>query len=405
MPKVSLVTRALTMQISTASIDRFSTTEQELTCDDLSFLIKNKLTLSEHDLVSPHVPFKIIEFMVTKLPQIFVEQAMYLTSGYFPREVFPTSCIHNLHAMAIIFFGSDLAKSIMNRLGLNYRLAVNIEFDSIPNNPYQVIIKNLFSGPMVQIFAKELPDSQYTKEQKERMYTKYAPSVAQSFFDSLEAEAVRCSQIQASSNDEKINKVFNSFKEALSNIDYDFNRQTIDFLRKEIQDNEKQINQETSFVYSIAVAVPVDTGNGYYHAFAVEQLYHARSACVGYRFYQTWLNQMDLATFFRNKEYSSDGNGIWSLQEVCKFIDDLEIIFTKTPFDASQRNEAHKRAFGFDNELSDSLYWVHANKPVLKGISFRYLSQKINPNDSLKNLLTFIKSDPELEKKARLVLK
>ena len=375
----------------------------------LSSLIRSKLKLDQESIEDASVPFKIIEFMARNFPKKFMDKALVNNRGELAKnmsqgEYSGTSCINNLHVLSIIFFGKEIAKVIMERFFLRYNPLLIASFKNLPNVEYNYRANYLFLGPAVQVLDKAIEDTAYSQQDKSAVLNKNFRTIIVPYYNQRSKIIEQCSNIARTTIEDQKNevfrdRVFQAFEQSHVEVDYDFNRTTMDQLKKEIDINSKDVKPDSSFIYYSAIIAPDNTENRgvpFYHAFAIEQFFDKSSCSVRYRQYQTWIKEMDLAASLQKKNYTPDGGGSISHEEFKQFLEDLGLIVCKTTVDQAQIQKAHERCFGFQNDLPYPLNRFDEDGKKLEGVALLYIARKINPRDCLNNFVSFIESTPAL---------
>ena len=369
----------------------------------LQATLSNKSTVSSID---SHMPFKLIEFMATQVAKKFIESMISKTENHlFAYSGSITSCIDNLEAISIIFFGENAADVIMNRMCRRNKTAFDVDFPNLQEKTYKYVIDNLFSGAIVHILDNQFRDGEGSDQEESAIVHQHENDFLSSYHAYMAPIIYACGNIGGVSNGEKTAKVFKVFENALSKTGYEFNRSTLELLKREIETNSIKINDQSSFIYSMEIIRPsINDGCVAHHALAIEQFFDSDQGTVRYRIYQSWQGKMDLASFLRKRNYNSQGFGCLSKEEIQEFLYDLEILVCKTPLGTEQITAAHERAFGIAETIPFPLSCYDLNKKILKGVSLCYISRNINPNNCLKNFVEFIVSKPELEKEVQQIL-
>ena len=380
-------------------------------CNDyLRVLINEALSDDGQELKTSDLPFKICQVMANHFVVPFVNEVYVQLAGNNDIPESPsTSCIHNLYALAAIFFNRDVAKYVIKRLGFCKENIFGTKFSNWGEYPFYYREKYLFSGPMVQLLDKQVQeDDDYCNDEVEAISDTFTHSLTQSFFQYIDPIIADCEKIEGDTVRERIWKVTAVFEKALARLPYDFNRSSWENFRSELKANEDVVTQESSVIYCVAILQPeyvtelpsdwdMPSEEVFYHAFIIEQLFDPESEKVLYRVYQSWKDEYTLA------KYLTNGKGTYTAQEFEEFLNDLEIVICSNDFDEETRIETHIRCFGVER-LFNSHAWYDQNSCILQGASFRFLSRHINPQDCLNNLVSFIESNPELEKNVRQTL-
>ena len=408
----SPITSFTTAQVTTPDLvadtaDRLK--KVALSDPDLYSLMEERLSNSPRHLIDSHRPFKIVEFMAQNFSHSFVINALKKTSYIESKYYSSDSCINVLYALGVIFFGSDKTHELMKFLTKHQSqsLKLVLKFPIIEKQEkisyeytYKYKIDNLFWGAIIQLFDTKIQNIQEDQVFEKENIQESIETALSPYYKHIMPIIRACEKVPGETADEKRKKIDNIIENAFANLDYDFNRTTVDFLNDEVQKNVKRVNCKSSFIYFINMA---EDQQFIHHAFAIEQFFDVDTDKVRYRLYQAWSGEMDLKRFFQKRNYDAKGAGCLSHEEFQDFLCDLEIFLCKTPLDSEHIFAAHERCFGVQFKVLPDLsyYEIKPNESTIKGLSFRYISRNINPNDCLKNFISFVERVPELETEVR----
>jgi hypothetical protein len=335
------------------------------------------------------LPFKVIKFMANQCLVPFVQSSVHhIRKRTITVQEARTSCILNMIALSIIFSGSYKAKFILDRL--RYTTRVNMDIPLMDENKWQYCVNNLFSGRIIRAANKELPDRKITREFMDEQSNEYLKP----FLELTKPIINSCFEIDKSSSKKEANeKIISNLENALMNLKYDFNRTIILSLKLEMEENQlKKVNDQTSFVYYLAIHVPKTHKNEkdsieFYHAFVIEQFKTENS--VLYRLYNSWINGMTLLEFFQKKNYGDSAEGCFTFEQISEFLNDVHRIVAPTT-DQKEIGGLREKCFGHNPLHMLPSISFDPQKRMLKGLSFRYVSSEFNPLECFDNFNNFI---------------
>ena len=372
--------------------------------NNLCSIVIDSLLKKFGNFSNTQAPFLVSKLMASHFATSFIDSTYYYLFNDSPQSgIWRTSCIHNLYALAVIFFGLKKAKPMMELLKLSDQKVVFVDLPKCKGSEfYHCKVQDLFIGTCVSKLNQILSVSDYSNDKQNDMMESLREKATRPFVRHLKPIMDACQEITDKiDSNTALNSVSRVFADALDKTSYDFNKDTWDTFRVELEMNEEFVNQEASFIYCLAILQPGNEGyTTFYHALAVEQLFNPESSTVRYRIYQTWMDTYSLEEYFQMQESSTFGRGTYSGEEFKKILDDLQIIVCKTKASLEVIANAHQDCFGMKS-LPIANTWYNADKQILEGASFRYLWQRINPQDCIQNFVSFIESSPELEKIVR----
>ena len=314
------------------------------------------------------IPVKVIKYLCETNLKGFFAKAFDLLS-FKPENTtterdFETSNINSAIALSVIFLGVETAKKV-NNITLKNDIYV---MDFIKNGikfSYKVV--SLFNGIISsQIAEVEAFNALEVQEKKEYLF-----KIERGFLDFFSHLEPYIDKMQGNTMQQINDEAIKLFK----NLDFSFNYNVINKLENEIRQNSENLSEETSFIYYVSIAKPIDIKGdeqSIEHAFLLEQF--LINGQPNYRLYQSWIEYDDLRKTITEKA--------WDSYQLDSFLFNLYLAYCY-----NHPKDSILDCFGYPLEYDVPLLNFENNH--LTGISIRYISEKFNPNDCLENLKLF----------------
>lgn len=280
-------------------------------------------------------------------------------------ENITTSCIVNLALFSILFLGIEKTRLFIEILYTNTH--VHLKSDE------EFLLHNILSGYTIRQYNLAIQSQPYFKHIKE---IKSDNSI-------LHSAALKVSRkIEKFLNDQKVSRLYN------------YNKDNLLALENEIKLNHELVNPDQSFVYLIASVTLEDKdmkegskdellGIEIYpteHAFVLEQFLCPIDKKVKVRLYQACLDEFTFVDYID----SFPSNGCMNEQELHEFFDNLRGLYIchddKDNDDVTKLHQYDGKCFGIKGEPPRKVEF-RKDINVMTGVSFRYLTAKINPAD------------------------
>lgn len=334
---------------------------------------------------SPYLPFKIVKYMANFCLAPFVQSsAKFVFNRNLSRHA-KTSCIDNLYALTIIFSGMTKAKFLVNeRLTVDFSIPIGVKLPGGSNWDFKV--SHLFTGKA--ILDKRIQENQQWSNISDEVKRQAA---IDAFENVLQRTVEKCSQFQLSpSTQENDAKFLSNLEIEFNNLKHDFNEGTFASLKNDILSNEHKVNAQASYIYYIAITLPVNNGDTeFYHAFAIEQFSGLNG--ISHRLYNSWIMNMTLLEYFQKKGYRDQDEGCLTTEQMLNYIDDVHGIVSPITHPADKSRLIKKCFFQTSYQHPPNIQFNPQSR-TLKGIAVRYVAQEFNPKDTLDNFHEFIKA-------------
>lgn len=335
--------------------------------EEIAKLISSKLRSLATGLPSL-VPLRIVKYLSANYLEIFIKTAMEALHGERyrnrRRKELITASLNSVHALSVIFLGLNQAKQTWKDIGCLSNIELGIVLPS--GNEWKYKVHDLLHGSSVSRIHRDLPFRTLNKEQQEAKVREYILPSINKFFEYLQPFVNKSLEEK---NDEAIIQKFEHF---LSTIDYKFNNEVIDSLENEILENSSDVNPSASFLYWVAGV----TNKDYSHVFTIEQFYCEEMDENRFIVYQSQFNKGTLFQWM--EQYAVSGIHSLSLHKLLDFLSNLEKIYCQ------------------ESGLGTSFPLFYKNRE-LTGISLRYTSAKISPQDCLHHLTDLIDRSPQFK--------
>lgn len=315
-----------------------------------------------------------------------------------------TSCIHTAKLVTTIFLGKEKSKFLFNRFEQMYTFVIYpLNSDKQDSDPWSFDFPLFLDGLILnKINQFHVKFENLSREKRENLIFEYANP----FLSELDKYISEKSQnIKANPLVFRHDKI-KAIEKVLGQFDLDFNLSLMNQLEKEIEENEKQISEDNSFIYVIGF-LENDSSNAYTekiaehvknitiekhiyynHVFLLEQFCSPEGKIL-YKRYQSMADQATLLQDFEigEKKYKA---GIWEKDELKIFLLKLRRHFLYSP--------AHQPKDCFDHGEGIVPGFVYDKKNhILTGVGLKYFSSPFNPKNILENLASLINSNEKLK--------
>ena len=302
-----------------------------------------------------------------------------ITFSATPSSEIQTSCLVNFYALTMIFLGEQITKEISVPLQRRFRYIINGQHSDL-------LIHNIFSGfEMIAIKEKYVKDPMYSYY-RELFLINTETSTSQKL-----KEAV--GRIINEMNDLYSQNFISSLCEG--------NRFVIESLENDMANNSAEVTSQKSFTYHILIGTPplktmldgtieelLSSPSSVYHAFILEQYYSEERQEIFTRLYQTWVGKYDILQSFANLQYENKDEGCFTDCELKEFFVNLKglLLCGSNPFeDLTKIDEYQNACFGVQEKMMSAIF-PRRKEGFFTGLSIRYISWTINPNNCSHNL-------------------
>lgn len=318
-------------------------------------------------------PFKIVRHILSTNPRACYLAVLNPISKDFKERSenqLLTSCINTAYVISTLFLGTIKTQKQMFQLRSFNPVDLKITLPS--GKIWTLRIPCLFDEKM-----KRLSKGQ----SKDRELNTCLQQCAQPFKDFL-IERIE----EAISEEFNDVQFIHAIEHVLRSIDYDFNKDPIEFLRAEISKNILHINENKSGLYCIALAHSLENDHHMYfqHVFLIEQFYLKENDSIRYRLYQSWIDQATLLDDFSKRGYADKGQGTWNYDELNTFIQDIALCLS-----VKNRKTTNAVFEPFGYHRTDTKPNLYYRNNTLLGSSLRFFSSLINPKVSVEFLKKF----------------
>jgi hypothetical protein len=334
---------------------------------------------------SPYLPFKIVNYMANfcLVPFVQASTQFHLNKTHTNLHV-KTSCTDNLYALSIIFSGMKKAKFLVKERFLpGYWRTSSLKLSGGSNWDFKW--SDFFTGKAIS--DKSIQDNQ--------PWSTISGIAIEAFDNIYQATLKKCNQFEPSPSTQENNaKFIRNLENEFINLKYDFNEETFTSLKNDILSNKQKVNAQKSYVYYVIITLPVSAAHTdppeAYHAFAIEQFLGLNG--VSHRLYHSWIESMTLSDYFQKKGYMDQNDqGCLTTEQMQNYIDDVHRIIS--PFtDSAEKTRLVNSCFSQTRDQHPPSITYYPESHTLIGMVMRYVTQEINPKDTLDNFHEFIKA-------------
>jgi len=318
----------------------------------------------------PLIPYMILKYIAANYIDSYIPNfGLHDSSGESSQWLRTTSCVNSTALCLSVFAGRSKTSIISEQLNTSGIMSLGVSAHS--EKIWEYTIHGLFDGGVV----REMTQHNCNLDKNLLPYLDPYINPYDEYFQPIIDKAI----LASTSSEDIIAKL----KQTLDNVHYDFNDTTFTLLKNDITHSAENTAINKSHVYVIGIRLPDKNENidgSFEHVFLIEQFYLYHTNEVRYRIYQSWKNKSTLLEDMVKQNYGEQGENALTEEEIFQFIENFRELYSLKP----HRPMTHLDCFGYSCEKTPLTFFDGSN---LKGISVRYISSAIDPNDCIQNVI------------------